>query len=294
MILNWNEDFKRGDVANEIQRVDINIKPVLEFDFDHLNFDEMNTMKMVGTDQLQLTEEEIVMCQTYIDGYDFPQMPVHVADLNGFYEGQKMPFEVTETDIIVEYPPSHPAMVWENEEWVSVYLMVNEKGQPQINPPNLNEMAYYWTENNPPSRLPVRFEIWDFEKKDWVESRSLEKAIYNAKAYERNANNDRVYAAIGKWIPMLELETWRIQEQEARDYLADNSASTPFLDACLAARTDSQTKDNFVEEIITNVDAFKVAVGKIHGEMYNRLNAFEACQTVAEVDALGGTDPVIG
>ena len=52
-------------------------------------------------------------------------------------------------------------------------------------------------------------------------------------------------------------------EQEARAYLLDSNASTPFIDAiCLARECD---KSYLVAKIIEKADAYAVAVGTLTG-----------------------------
>ena len=63
--------------------------------------------------------------------------------------------------------------------------------------------------------------------------------------------------------PDSEKQTWLKQEQEARAYLLDSNASTPFIDAiCLARECD---KRYLVSKIKEKADAYTVAVGKLTG-----------------------------
>ena len=63
--------------------------------------------------------------------------------------------------------------------------------------------------------------------------------------------------------PDSEKQTWLKQESEARAYLLDSTASTPFIDAiCLARECD---KSYLVGKIIEKSDAYAVAVGTLTG-----------------------------
>ena len=63
--------------------------------------------------------------------------------------------------------------------------------------------------------------------------------------------------------PDSEKQTWLKQESEARTYILDATASTPFIDAiCLARECD---KSYLVGKIIEKADAYAVAVGTLTG-----------------------------
>ena len=78
-----------------------------------------------------------------------------------------------------------------------------------------------------------------------------------------NADYQREIALITSGIPASEISTWAKQESEARAYLLDSSAATPFIDAiCLARECD---KSYLVGKIIEKSDAYAVAVGTLTG-----------------------------
>lgn len=62
-----------------------------------------------------------------------------------------------------------------------------------------------------------------------------------------------------------EKETWIKQEQEARNYLLDNNAYTPLIDAMLISRTD-HTKESLVNKILEKAENYSIEVGKLLGE----------------------------
>lgn len=63
--------------------------------------------------------------------------------------------------------------------------------------------------------------------------------------------------------PQSEISTWTKQESEARAYLLDNNAFTPFIDAICDAR--GVEKDYLVSKIIEKSDAYAIAVGELTG-----------------------------
>ena len=63
--------------------------------------------------------------------------------------------------------------------------------------------------------------------------------------------------------PDSEKQTWIKQDQEARAYLLDSNAPTPFIDAiCLARECD---KSCLTRKIIEKANAYAVAVGMLTG-----------------------------
>jgi len=64
--------------------------------------------------------------------------------------------------------------------------------------------------------------------------------------------------------PKFEVDTFWIQELEARSYVADALALTPFIDKLCTAR--GITKDDMVAKIIANADILKEATATIVGQ----------------------------
>ena len=78
-----------------------------------------------------------------------------------------------------------------------------------------------------------------------------------------NAGYQREIALITSGTPISEISTWTKQESEARAYLLDSNALTPFIDAiCLARDCD---KSYLVGKIIEKADAYAIAVGTLTG-----------------------------
>ena len=92
------------------------------------------------------------------------------------------------------------------------------------------------------------------------------KTERNDKSYllsKANADFETAISSLTSSIPTSEISTWTKQEQEARAYLLDSNAPTPFIDAiCLARECD---KSYLVGKIIEKADAYAVAVGMLTG-----------------------------
>ena len=99
-----------------------------------------------------------------------------------------------------------------------------------------------------------------------IENNEIVKTERNDKAYllsKANADFETAISSLTSSIPTSEISTWTKQEQEARAYILDSNASTPFIDAiCLAREVD---KSYLVGKIIEKADAYAVAVGTLTG-----------------------------
>ena len=78
-----------------------------------------------------------------------------------------------------------------------------------------------------------------------------------------NTDYENAVSQLTSSVPNSEISTWAKQESEARAYLLDSTASTPFIDAiCLARGID---KSYLVDKIIEKADAYAVVVGMLTG-----------------------------
>ena len=99
-----------------------------------------------------------------------------------------------------------------------------------------------------------------------VESNQVVKIERTDKIYSLskiNADYENAVNQLTSSIPNSEISTWTKQESEARAYLLDSTASTPFIDAiCLARGID---KSYLVDKRIEKADAYAVVVGMLTG-----------------------------
>ena len=82
--------------------------------------------------------------------------------------------------------------------------------------------------------------------------------------------------------PLSEKLSWSKQESEAREYLKDNNAHTPYIDALLASRNKGETKMDLVNKVITKADAYSLFHGTLLGKLHNKLLEVEAFQINVE------------
>lgn len=99
-----------------------------------------------------------------------------------------------------------------------------------------------------------------------IENNEVVKTERNDKAYLLNKVNADFETAISNLtssIPTSEISTWAKQESEARAYLVDSTASTPFIDAISLAR--GVDKSYLVDKIIEKADVYTAVVGTLTG-----------------------------
>ena len=99
-----------------------------------------------------------------------------------------------------------------------------------------------------------------------IENNEVTKTERNDNSYllgKANVDFEAAISSLTSSIPTSEISTWTKQESEARAYLLDSNASTPFIDAiCLARECD---KSYLVAKIIEKADAYAIAVGTLTG-----------------------------
>lgn len=71
--------------------------------------------------------------------------------------------------------------------------------------------------------------------------------------------------------PLSEKISWSKQESEAREYLKDNNAPTPYVDALLASRNKGENKIDLINKIIAKADAYSVFHGTLLGKLHTKL-----------------------
>lgn len=99
------------------------------------------------------------------------------------------------------------------------------------------------------------------------------------KAYEAEMN-----ALVAEY-PETERESWGKQESEARAWLTDNTAPTPFIDAMLLVDA-STTKTQLVNRIIAKSDALADATGQLTGKRHVKEAEIEAAYLANDQTAL--------
>lgn len=108
--------------------------------------------------------------------------------------------------------------------------------------------------------------------------------VKSRKLAEINAAYQFAIATLTPTYPDDERLTFDKQEQEARAWLADNSTSTPFIDALAAGR--QMDKAELVSRIIAKADAFALASGSLTGQRQRYEDLLDVAETAEDVAAI--------
>ena len=108
-----------------------------------------------------------------------------------------------------------------------------------------------------------------------------------AALYRINADYQTTISSMTSGYPADEVQSWSKQETEARAWLADNTAATPWIDAAASSR--GITKAALVNLIIANANALAPFHGAITGKrqrLRDQIEALGATPTQAQLDAI--------
>ena len=147
---------------------------------------------------------------------------------------------------------------------IKSYLLHNEDGTiKQFTRCDETEIELYQSEYIEYSEDSFEFDsnyTYKIENNEVVKTERNDNSYLLSKA---NADFEAAISSLTSSVPTSEISTWTKQEQEARAYLLDSNASTPFIDAiCLAREVD---KSYLVGKIIEKADAYAIAVGTLTG-----------------------------
>lgn len=137
----------------------------------------------------------------------------------------------------------------------------------------------------PPDFVPWQW-TWDGEQPvikpeyhdEWL------GGIKARKLSEINTSYQIAIATLTPTYPDDERLTFDKQEAEARAWLADNDAETPFVDALAAGR--QMDKAELVSRIIAKADAFALASGSLTGQRQRYEDMLDVAETAEAVAAI--------
>lgn len=296
-ILTWSNGI--GKVSSGEYLFDMTEKPVLPFDFDALYYETPTNVsfKVLGDQQLALTEDEQLVCQTYCTNFlDAADYPVHAYETeSGLYRDVMMKSKAIEKgySYVIGDAPDHPVSKRVNDEWVRIAALIRSNGSYVLMPDSVCDAcvlfftAEEWDAHSKPTRSTER---WDFATETWKDYRTLEEAKKEADSWIRNLYTSKRRELMGSG-PYQELASWPWQIDEAKAWDEDSSAATPFLDGMLNAMNQDESTQTTKEDLVQSVLKYTSAewlnsIGAVHGEMYVQITKLRAATTVAEVDAV--------
>ena len=278
------------------------VKPELEFEFEALFYETPtdNRIKVVEGASEELTEEEIEACKKFCK--EFLEKGDYFVEAyekdSRLYKGRMLKSAVHEQHYgYALVAPLNPVSKWTGEKWERIAAVIRSDGSYVTMPEYICDACVLffteseWAEHSKPSR---NTEQWDFASETWKDSRTVEQARSAADAWIRGLYVAQRTELMGNG-PYQELASWPWQVEEAKAWIQDNRAATPFLDGVLEALNSDEravtTKEVLVQDVLKYTDAeWLKSVGKVHGEMYANLKKLRQCETLQEIDAL--TDAV--
>lgn len=137
----------------------------------------------------------------------------------------------------------------------------------------------------PPDFVPWQW-TWDGEQ-PVIKPEYHDEWLGGIKARKLTEINDAYQVAIATLTPTYpddERLTFDKQEAEARAWLADNDAETPFVDALAAGR--QMDKAELVSRIIAKADVFALASGSLTGQRQRYEDMLDVAETAEAVAAI--------
>lgn len=238
-----------------------------------------------------LTPSECNQAEAYIDAFVFPKIEeyspamVHVVDTYGNYLGKKVRLE-NETEVTA------PAVIgqgitwdFEKKEWYESILVSTLDGSILGSGINTSiENSTYIPLNLVDMELCFGTQKYNFETKtvdvniDAVRKQKHKRLIGDMR--------ERLIAITGE-IAYGEIGSWERQEKEARAWLEDNTASTPFIDILLASReVAGETKADLITKIVTKAETYALWYAGFLGNIHKVQKALDAAISVDALKAV--------
>lgn len=276
-----------------------NEKPSLGFEYDTLYYETptMNIFKIVNGVRSDLTDEEISKIKEYCDNFELTaDFMVSAYDKESLvYAGDMLKSTAVEKDygFVINDTPTNKASKYMTDHWVRIKAVIRDDGTYTIDPAYIcSSCVLFFTEEewmafeSKPMRNDDRF---NFVTNKFEDMRLFETLKYEVTTDIRNYFERIRWKEWDKYIPQYEQATWQIQVQEANNYFSDReTAKTPYADAFLSARTDSEvpTKEDFLKDVLRNNEAYTVAMAKVNAEQWGWLKKVENCTTNKELDVI--------
>ena len=276
------------------------VKPVLPFSFDELVCESPTNVyfRMLDGTQFLLSEEEVEACRTFCERFaesgDCPVYAYDPADGN-LYRGRMTQAECEAKGYawVTDDRPEGAAAAWDEESgtWKLYYAAITENGTllTAIDSTDCPSCALFLTREEYEA-LPERAhdtDSWDFASATWVDRRDLAALKKEAVLELRNLFEGVRWKSVRGFVPQYEQDTWRIQLDEARAFLADAGAATPYMDAFLAARTDDAVPDReaLAADILANHEAYVKAMAEVNARQWSFMKAVQSAEDGYAVDA---------
>lgn len=190
--------------------------------------------------------------------------------------------QVTEYDFRKANPNvSFPAMLTDAILAPFGHAVLNPTPQPEF-----DSWTQAISEGDPEQRNGKWYQTWALTPVTHTPEEEVErlKSLKARKLTEINGSYQQAIATLTPTYPDDERLTFDKQEAEARAWLTDNTAPTPFVDALAAGR--QMDKAELVSRIIAKADAFALASGSLTGQRQRYEDMLDVAETADAVAAI--------
>lgn len=283
MILTWNHDLLKGRIAkDDFNWFDTIVRPDLGFEYVGLYYEQptASIVKYDGTTFVQLTSQEVIACQNYINAFDFTNTGQHVCDDKGFYIGKLPPSQISDTMIVTTQPPSDGFM-WnlETSHWEEIFG-IDQTGNLVRRPAIVKDLRIIFTSSDIemfPAAPHYRF---NFDTNTWYDPRGLDDAKDSKKELAHQFYERRREQIIG-FIGVYGLYTLKMQYEES---LLPETSPTPFIDKCLSFC--ETTRETLITNVQSSYTAILNSLGEIEGKLLFKIDEIDAALTIEAVDSI--------
>ena len=292
----WNGES--GSIVSRGYKLNLKDKLELSFPYDTIYYEPEvnNKMKIIGEKIFKLTDSEIQeiqkKCEKFLETGDYIVQAYDPS--TGLFEGEMYRSEAKQKrfKFRIFESPEHPVSKWvDGKGWVRIAASIMENGTVNLNPGSIcPKCVLLLTEeewNNFPER-PNDFFVWDFVESSWKDPRKFEDLKSNAYVDIRHMFESIRWKADGGFIPQYEQQTWMDQYNEAKTWLVNKNAETPYIDAFLNNRTDEYIpeKSEYCKEVVEKHKKFLVSMAKINASQWSFLKKLEHAKDNDEIDKI--------
>lgn len=299
-----------GQIVSDHTKFTTNEKFDLDIEFDALYFepDVGNAFKILKNKQIALTQEEAEIIIGYADKFITDKnYPVWAYDDNDLYMGEMNKFDAIgkKCPYTLIGAPDHPASKLIHadkdkgieEHWERIKLVIRSDGSTAMFPDALCNACVLGITADEYETFPKQPSMnykWSFTKEAWIDPRSLDEAKNSSKLHIRTVMDSKLWKALGGYTPQYNMATWSWQVEEATAYLNTidkdpyAEVTSPFIDAFLAARTDTPlpTKKELCIDILKNNTKQKTISAKVMAIVWSYTKAVDACTKNVDVDTI--------
>lgn len=247
------------------------------------------TLKLTQGRTLTPSEESNALA--YIESFVFPKfvpynpVEVHCVDRYGNYVGRK-PIGEGEYEVTCAPVEIRQGITWdfEKEEWYESVLVDSRDGTLFGTGLNIHfDHSTYVRADKVHQDFCFESQKYDFDKGEFrIDIEIVRRTKKNKINFEFNQAVQTQVGIIG----FGEVASWKLQEDEARAWVSDNTIATPLVDALLSGRELGETKAELIGKIIAKADAYKMFYGYLLGRLHLRIKQIEEATTIEEVKAV--------